>query len=127
MSCEVPCSSVTATSGQRSDIVARSLPMAACVELLPAPIRRLPESCPLMRVASSSSSRCAPRICSALASRRLPSAVELMPRGVRSNSVSASASSIALMWALTAGWLRCRSSDARVMLPSRATTMKVLS
>src|SRR5687768_10451785 len=31
------------------------------------------------------------------------------------------------MCALTAGWLRCRTSDARVMLRSRATATNVLS
>ena len=82
---------------------------------------------PLMRRASSMNSRCRAMMRPARSSSCAPLAVRLMPRGVRSNRAMPSSSSMALMWALMAGWLRNSRSEARVMLPSRATAKRVRS
>jgi hypothetical protein len=91
------------------------------------PMRSLPTSSPLSARAVLRSVCAAPMTRSASGSSRRPASVNAIPLDERSNSVTPSSSSSALICALTAGWLRCNLSDARVECPVSATTTKVRS
>ena len=61
--------------------------------------------------------------CACISSCR-PASVSSIPVAARSNSLTSSVRSSALMWPLTAGWLKCSRSAARVRCPSSATVGK---
>ena len=82
---------------------------------------RLPVTSPLISFALLSSALNTASTFSAFGSSTSPDSVSSMRPGVLRNRAIPSSCSMVLMWAVTAGWVTCSTSEARVRCPSRAT------